>query len=208
MEPAHQEEQMELMTLDQLYARFRLMRFRTQYSRPALLAIADLMQTSAKKNFRAEGRPERWVPVTPATKAYKLKHGWNLILTRTHDLQDHIVTDATDDQAIVGNNLAYARIHQLGGVIQRPSRTYTVRHRTDAKGNLLTQASKGRSFRNAEHLLIFAKGSHKNVLQRAFIGKAYSITMPARPYLVFQPGEIDKYVEILERYWFTGEIKR
>jgi phage gpG-like protein len=52
-----------------------------------------------------------------------------------------------------------------------------VRHRTNAKGELLRSAHLGGKG------LIFAKNSHKRAVARWFEQGAHSITMPARPFL-------------------------
>ena len=74
----------------------------------------------------------------------------------------------------------YAAIHQFGGTIQRAPYSTKVRHRTDAKGNLLrTAAFNGKG-------LVFAKDKQKRAKERWFEVKAYSIKIPARPFLPIQ----------------------
>ena len=73
--------------------------------------------------------------------------------------------------------MQYAAIQQFGGKIDRAAFSKQVRHRTDAKGELLrSKIMHGRG-------LIFAKDSHKRALTRWFEVAAHSITIPARPFM-------------------------
>lgn len=176
---------------------------RIQNSAPAFRAITDLMVSSAQQNFETEGRPTQWAPLAAATRKFKEKHGWTKILMRSGDLRASIVGSDTpsNDSATIGSNKVFAQIQNDGGTIEMPARAYKTRHRTDAKGNLLHQGASGK-------LLIFAKASHKRVLERTFTGDAYTITIPGRPFLVVQDSDVKQYNGILYRYWFEGELTR
>ena len=176
-------------------------KLRVGNSQPAYRAISDLMVSSAQQNFESEGRPEAWTALKPATQKLKAKHGWTKILFRSGQFKASITGVGSNTGATIGSVKAYAKIQNDGGTIAMPARTYKVRHRTDAKGNLLHQ-------KGSDRLLVFAKGSHKRVLERQFKGKAYYITIPARPFLLFQAGDVWKYTSILNHYWMTGRISR
>lgn len=110
-------------------------------------------------------------------QAKKTPNGYKTLVGETGDLRRQIASSVSGNTLTVQATAKYAAIHQFGGTIERPARQVTVRHRTDAKGNLLRSAimnGKG---------LIFAKASHKRAVARTFAAKAYRIKMPARPFL-------------------------
>jgi len=72
----------------------------------------------------------------------------------------------------IGTPLKYARIHELGGTIQRTTKPGKVRLRTNKKGQLLRNANMG---------AIFARKGHTLAREVAYEGgKSYKITIPAR----------------------------
>ncbi|MDR3684775.1 MAG: phage virion morphogenesis protein [Geothrix sp.] len=168
---------------------------------PVLAAIGDLMVASADRNFEAEGRPA-WAPVKAATAKRKTKAGHEKILMWSGALARSITFKVNGNAVAAGTNSPYGRIHNEGGVIDHPGRTGTVRLRTDVRGNLLRQGTEGR----ASRLAVFAKGSHKRAVERAFTHGAYPIPMPARPFLMFQPGETETYGALVLNYILTGRI--
>ena len=84
-------------------------------------------------------------------------------------------SDATSATLTAGKR--YAAIHQFGGSIERPAYSTKTRHRTDRKGNLLRTGQFGGKG------LVFAKDSHKSVLERWHEVNGFSINIPARPFL-------------------------
>ena len=66
-----------------------------------------------------------------------------------------------------------------------------MRHRTDAKGELL----------RSEHFggkgLIFAKDKHKRALSRSFFVPAHTITIPARPYLGLSTDDVGDITRLI-----------
>jgi len=88
--------------------------------------------------------------------------------------------DGTSVTGFVSTALAYAPIHEYGGVINRISKAGVARLRVDAKGNLLRQELNG----EPSHLAVFARKSHKRVKEVPFEGgKSYQIRMPERSFL-------------------------
>lgn len=168
---------------------------------PVLRAIGDLMVASADRNFEAEGRPA-WRPVAKATARRKAKAGHSKILMWSGNLARSITFKVAGRTVVLGSNEPYARIHQEGGVIQRQGREGSVRLRTDAKGRLLRQGKEGRK----AHLAVFASGSHKRAVERAFTHGAYQIHIPARPFLTFQPGEPEAYGALVLNYVLSGQV--
>jgi len=138
---------------------------------PVMRIIAQELERQTEKNFAAEGRP-KWLGIKPR----KGREGGH-ILQDTGQLAASITTSHDANSATIRSNKVYAAIHQLGGEINKPAQSRLVRHRTDAKGNLLrTEHFKGKG-------LIFAKDSHKRAVSRWFEQGAHTIHMPARPFL-------------------------
>lgn len=195
------------MTLGDLIKDMAGMQARAADPSPILHHIADLMVASVDRNFESEGRP-RWAPVRPATRRRKAKAGKSKILMWSGALARSIVAQVRGSSVILGSNLPYARIHQQGGLISRKPGVIRARLRTDARGNLISQQSllHGPSrMRNAGKMLVFGSHSHKRALDAVFIHGAYTIRMPARPYLVYQPGEVEQYQELALKWILRGE---
>jgi len=79
----------------------------------------------------------------------------------------------TTVQSGIGSNVKYARIHEVGGRISHPARQMKLRHRLDARGNLVKQLGNS-------NLLMFARAGHKRARETTVQGKAYVVEMPAR----------------------------
>jgi phage virion morphogenesis protein len=124
--------------------------------RPAFRAIGEIVRSSVIRNFQEGGRPEKWEPtrIRSIYQAYtrkKTKSGANRKaytirgrLTKAFDryssgrktlidtarLQNSITARAETNRVVVGTDLVYARIHQLGGMAGRnrkvkiPARPY------------------------------------------------------------------------------------
>lgn len=85
---------------------------------------------------------------------------------------DPVVRGSIVDSAI-GDNVAYAAIHEFGGRIVHKARSGSVRLRTNAAGELLRQLGH-------PHLAVFAKPDHKRAKTVEFTSKEYEIEMPER----------------------------
>lgn len=152
--------------------------------RPLFQAIAGVLESETETNFEAQGRPS-WVPLSASTVAARRKRNKGSsvmqILQDRGILAASIGTEYGADFALVGAGGAakdYAAIHQFGGTIERAAHSTKVRLRTDAKGNLLRQ--------DDGKLAVFAKDSHKLARESWHEVDAYTIKIPARPYLPFK----------------------
>jgi phage gpG-like protein len=76
-------------------------------------------------------------------------------------------------QSAIGSNVVYAAIHEFGGRIYHPARAMKIRHRVDARGNLVKQLGNS-------NLLMFARANHKRARETTVQGKAYDVEMPER----------------------------
>ena len=82
------------------------------------------------------------------------------------------VSDRAVESAI-GSNVVYAAIHEFGGRIRHEPRQMKIRHRLDARGNLVRQLGNS-------HLLMFAGAHHKRVRETTVTAKAHEVEMPER----------------------------
>lgn len=105
---------------------------RTENLRPLMKNIAGIFAYSTEENFKEEGRPDTWVDLAESTKQQRTKkRKWpGQILQVEGKLAASINTYYDNDSAVIGSNLEYAAIHQLGGQAGRnksveiPARPY------------------------------------------------------------------------------------
>jgi phage virion morphogenesis protein len=139
--------------------------------------IAAIMADAVEENFQQQGRPA-WLGWSPAYA--KKRHGGK-ILQHTGRLASSIQQFSDNDEALVGTNLKYARIHQEGGTINIPSRSQQAHYRR--KNGKSRFSSKARS-----------NHSQWNTIP------AYKIQMPARPFLSLTDSDAEQIQTILEHY--------
>jgi len=96
-----------------------------------LHAFGVHMLRSVKQNFLAEGRPEKWTPLSAATMAGRIRRKRGMkILTVSAMLQNSIAFNVGRNKVSIGTNLIYGRIQQKGGMAGRgrkvkiPARPY------------------------------------------------------------------------------------
>jgi len=79
--------------------------------------IAGIFANYAEENFKEQGRPDKWVDLAESTKKQRLKkRKWpGQILQVEGMLASSVNTYYDNDSAVIGSNLPYAAIHQLGG---------------------------------------------------------------------------------------------
>ena len=100
--------------------------------RPLMKNIAGIFASATEKNFKNEGRPDKWTELSEITKKQRTKQKkWpGQILQVSGQLASSISTQYDDESAIIGSNLDYAAIHQLGGQagknkkVEIPARPY------------------------------------------------------------------------------------
>jgi phage virion morphogenesis protein len=100
--------------------------------RPLMQNIAGIFAYSTEENFKAEGRPDKWIDLAESTKKQRTKTGHypGQILQVQGLLASSISTYFDDESAVIGSNSDYAAIHQLGGnagkskKVQIPARPY------------------------------------------------------------------------------------
>ena len=99
--------------------------------RPLMKNIAGIFAYSTEENFKEEGRP-KWENLKDSTIKQRTKNKqWpGMILQVSGQLASSVNTYYDNDSAVIGSNLEYAAIHQLGGQAGRnksveiPARPY------------------------------------------------------------------------------------
>src|SRR5574344_256291 len=93
--------------------------------KPLMKNIAGIMADSTEENFAQEGRPDKWQELAESTikKRTKTGHYPGKILQVEGQLATSIPTYYDNESAIIGSNLAYAAIHQLGGQAGKGKKT-------------------------------------------------------------------------------------
>lgn len=100
--------------------------------RPLMKNIVGIFASATEENFKNEGRPDKWTELSEATKKQRTKQKkWpGQILQVSGQLASSISTQYDDESAVIGSNLDYAAIHQLGGQagknksVEIPARPY------------------------------------------------------------------------------------
>lgn len=152
--------------------------------------ISKTMYDSTMDVFAQEG--PGWTPLSKRTLKQRLAQGFGAgpVLDRKRGrlgLKGGIIEAYDDSKAIVGvrAGIPYARIHQLGGTITRYPYSSTVALRKTKEGKTR-----------------FAKKTHKQKREVRFtVSKAFTINIPARPYLVFTAALKKSILNIAKNYF-------
>lgn len=90
---------------------------RSENLRPLMKNIAGIFAYSTEENFKEESRSDKWIDLAESTKKQRTKTGHypGQILQVSGQLASSISTYYDNDSAVIGSNLDYAAIHQLGG---------------------------------------------------------------------------------------------
>lgn len=143
-------------------------------SHPALEEFGPVLLRSIARNFKEGGRPEKW---RPSRRAKGIERGKTLI--DTGRLRNSMTCEVNGNVLTAGTNVVYARIHQLGGKINKE---VVVR----AHRRLMTKA--------------FGKPiPARTVLVRSSARKM-NTTIPARPFLMVQEADRRILTRILGDY--------
>lgn len=105
---------------------------RSENLRPLMKNIAGIFAYSTEENFKNEGRPDKWTELSESTIKQRTKNKqWpGMILQVSGQLASSVNTYYDNDSAVIGSNLEYAAVHQLGGQAGRnksveiPARPY------------------------------------------------------------------------------------
>ncbi len=105
---------------------------RSENLRSLMKNITGIFAYSTEENFKNEGRPDKWTELSESTIKQRTKNKqWpGMILQVSGQLASSVNTYYDNDSAVIGSNLKYAAIHQLGGQAGRnksveiPARPY------------------------------------------------------------------------------------
>lgn len=152
--------------------------------RPALLSVGEYMLGQTEERFRNQKAPngKSWKPVA---SSYWRQKKVKKILTESSRLRRSIHYRASDDEVVIGTNVRYARIHQLGGEIAFPALFRTAKRGTKGK-------NKGRFMSGATKA--------KHAVDSSFTIPAHTIKIPPRPFLGLSNDDEKAVREIIKEY--------
>lgn len=153
---------------------------RLEHREPLMRELAAAMGDAVEENFAREGRPE-WMGWSPA---WARKRRGGKILQKSGRLAASITQRSSNDAAVVGTNVKYARIHQEGGEISIAPRSQRAYYRQNKDGSVGNR---------------FVKKSRSNFSQWHTMG-AYKIKMPARPFLHLTEEDVSRMEDTAEDY--------
>lgn len=163
---------------------------RTGNLTPAMKIIGQIVRSSVVKNFESEGRP------TPWKKSKRADKKGGRTLTRSGRLMKSITSKAGQSSVEIGTNLAYARIHQLGGSVNHPARERVIHFRRNTVDLFANPDDANRQLRmtNGKTLYFrkkagagFSRANKRAHYAMKISTDAYTITMPKREFLMVQP---------------------
>ncbi len=156
---------------------------RTNNLKPAMGIIGNIVRKSIHRNFEVGGRPP-WIPSQRAKKT------GDKTLIKTRQLMNSFTIDAFRDRVEVGTNKKYAAIQHFGGDINHPARERTMFFRKYKSGE-----RKG--------LTRFSKESKAGYGMKV-PGRAYTIHIPARPFMMVQDEDWPEMTQRLGKYLIDG----
>ena len=140
---------------------------------PAMEKVATLMGNQVRERFQAGEGPDG----TPWKPSQRVLENGGKTLIDTEQLFNSITRDHDATSAVVGTNVIYAAIHQLGGKI---------------RAKPVSKGGKG---------YLWIKGKTRADGSRLTVG---SVTMPARPFLGFGETEQREIPEIIADHLRTA----
>jgi phage virion morphogenesis protein len=161
------------------------LRRKVENMRPIMAELAADMLDEVRENFAHEGLPNPW------KKSKRAQKQGGMTLQDTRRLYNSIHAASGSTFARVGTNVRYAAIHHFGGVIKQPARIRTLRMRDGFRGPLLPGGKRSND--------TFANKRRASYTMQAN-SDAYSITMPARPFLQLTPAGTQVLVRRMKRY--------
>ncbi len=173
------------VTVDDLEVRKLLsdILLRTKNRKPAMGIIGNIVRKSIHRNFEVGGRPP-WMPSQRAKKT------GDKTLIKTRQLMNSFTIDAYQDRVEVGTNKEYAAAQNFGANINHPARERTMFFKKYKSGE-----KKG--------LTRFSKES-KASYGRRVAGRAYTIHIPPRPFMMVQDEDWPAMTLKLGQYLIGG----
>ncbi|MCP9494284.1 MAG: phage virion morphogenesis protein [Pyrinomonadaceae bacterium MAG19_C2-C3] len=164
-----------LKSLDQLITHLSALETNGRDLTPAFKASGMYMRGSIERNFRAQGRPQRWQALAPVTLAGRRKgkgQGSAQILVNNADLKNSFSEEVTNSSVEIGTNKVQARRLHFG----YPGKKSTKRTR-------------------------YKRGANKGKVKPVRWQSGHTRT-PARPFLMFQTEDYDQIAGVFNRHLF------
>ncbi len=152
--------------------------------RPVLLSVGEYVLGQTLERFRKQTAPDgsRWKRVEPR---YWRKKKVKKILTESSRLRESINYRVVGDRVLIGTNLRYAAIHQLGGEIDVPAQTRTAKRGTKGK-------NKGR--------FMVGTTKAKHAISSTFTIPAHKVRIKPRPFLGLPDKEREHVRDLVREY--------
>ncbi|MGC8341842.1 phage virion morphogenesis protein [Pantoea ananatis] len=154
---------------------------RLEHRQPLMKKLAHSMWDAVEENFAQQGRPA-WMGWSPK---YARRRGPGQILQLSGRLASSVMPYSDNDSATVGTNVAYAAIHNFGGVINIPARSQQAYYRVSKSGERDNR---------------FSKKSKANYSEWHTI-PAYQIKMPRREFLRLNESDVAEMEKVAENYF-------
>lgn len=161
---------------------------------PTMRDLSEIMIDASARAFDKTADPATGTPWQPLSasrqrqRAHKgrsianmLQDGGLLVGSIARPSGPGAVREIGPDHALVGTDVPYAAIHQFGGTIKREAAPMTVR------------------LRKKNGRIQFAENKHKRVRIVDTVHKAYTITLPARPFIGVSPTDIQDMLDTITR---------
>lgn len=154
---------------------------------------------STQRNFETETAPDGtpWPRLSPRTAEKRVgrgRRGYDHMLRVTTRLYRSVNYSADAGGVEWGSNLVYARVHQLGGMIDMPAREGRVRLRSIRQ--------KGGGIRSR-----FASKRSKTAIEKIVQIRGHQVRIPARPYLGISAYDRERVPEVGVEY-LESEVGR
>lgn len=155
--------------------------------RPAMDRVGAMLMTSVDMRFERETGPDGapWAALRPSTIARKAKAGRERKLQWNGALRRSITRQVGSTSVTVGSNLAYARLQNDGGTIDRYAQSRTILRRFTESGGVKTLRPG------------FVKRSQAN-FESWHEQKAHSLFIPARPFVGINADDEAEGIRILK----------
>lgn len=158
----------------------------------AMKTLGQHFVTSTQMNIEHETAPDGtpWPPLSPRTANRRVggkRRGEHPMLRVSGRLYASISYLAEPDSVEWGSNVVYARIHQLGGVIDIPART--------GKVSLKGLRRKGGGIRSR-----FVRPGTRGAREKSVSIRGHQVRIPARPYLGITAADRQAVPQIIADY--------
>lgn len=146
-----------------------------------MAAVAPELAKQTQRHIELERGPDGpWQRLSPRYARRRRGRDAHILRDKGY-LYKNLSADSGADYALVGSNLPYARIHQLGGTIDMPERQQTIYQSYDARRDRFS--AKFRAKRKSNFARDVQVGAHQ-------------VTIPARPYLYIDQTDRDEIERI------------